>query len=104
MDASELTALNIIANVGTARSNYILAIDKASEKEFKEAEKLMQEAEAAYNEGHKAHSELLTKMASGEEVTMTLLLPHAEDQLMSAEAFGILAQKFIALYKKLEED
>ena len=28
-------------------------------------------------------------------------MTHAEDQLMSAEAFGILANKFITLYEKL---
>jgi PTS system cellobiose-specific IIA component len=32
---------------------------------------------------------------------MTLLLTHAEDQLMSAESFGILAEKFLAVYKKI---
>ncbi|MBP5279825.1 MAG: PTS lactose/cellobiose transporter subunit IIA, partial [Erysipelotrichaceae bacterium] len=32
---------------------------------------------------------------------MDLLLTHAEDQLMSAEAFGILADKFITLYQKV---
>ena len=35
-------------------------------------------------------------------IVMDLLLTHAEDQLMSAEAFGILAEKFVDLYKKLK--
>ena len=103
MNELELTSLNIIANVGTARSNYIAAIDKASEGDFKEAERLIKEGEEAFNEGHQAHSQLLTKMANGEDVTMTLLLTHAEDQLMSAEAFGILAKKFITLYEKVNK-
>ena len=103
MNELELTSLNIIANVGTARSNYITAIDKASEGDFKEAERLIKEGEDAFNEGHQAHSQLLTKMANGEDVTMTLLLTHAEDQLMSAEAFGILAKKFITLYEKVNK-
>ena len=30
-----------------------------------------------------------------------MILMHAEDQLMSAEAFRILADEFIALYKKI---
>ena len=32
-----------------------------------------------------------------------MLLMHAEDQLMSAEGFRILADEFIALYKRIDE-
>jgi PTS system cellobiose-specific IIA component len=35
-------------------------------------------------------------------VPFQLLLMHAEDQLMSAEAFGILANRFIELYEKMK--
>ncbi|MBR4422299.1 MAG: PTS lactose/cellobiose transporter subunit IIA, partial [Erysipelotrichaceae bacterium] len=45
--------------------------------------------------------ELLTRFANGELPAMDLLMTHAEDQLMSAEAFGILAERFITLYRKI---
>lgn len=102
MEGTELVAFNIIASVGTARSCYITAIDEAAAGNFDEAEALVKEGKEAFNGGHAAHHELLTKMANGEEIVMTLLMTHAEDQLMSAEAFGILAEKFIALYKSLK--
>lgn len=102
MEGTELIAFNIIASVGTARSNYIGAIDAASQGEFDEADRLIAEGQQIFNEGHEAHTKLLTAMANGEKVTMDLLLTHAEDQLMSAEAFGILAEKFVELYKKLK--
>ena len=89
MEGTELVASRIIASVGTARSNYIGAIDVASQ------------GKAIFLEGHKAHTDLLAIMAK-EEIVMDLLLTHAEDQLMSAEAFGILAEKFVDLYKKLK--
>ena len=38
---------------------------------------------------------------SGEISNGYMLLMHAEDQLMSAEAFRILADEFITLYKKM---
>jgi len=101
MEGTELVAFNIIASVGTARSSYIAAIDAAAECKFEEAEQLIKEGQEAFNGGHGAHQELLVKMANGETVTMTLLLTHAEDQLMSAESFGILAEKFLAVYKKI---
>ena len=101
MEGTELVASRIIASVGTARSNYIGAIDVASQGDFEEAERLIAEGKAIFLEGHKAHTDLLAIMAK-EELVMDLLLTHAEDQLMSAEAFGILAEKFVDLYKKLK--
>ena len=101
MEGTELVAFNIIANVGTARSCYIGAIDAAAEGKYEEAEKMIEEGKEAFNGGHNAHHDMLTAMANGEKIEMTLLLTHAEDQLMSAEAFGILAEKFVALYKKV---
>ena len=98
MEGTELIAFNIIAAVGTARSNYIAAIDAGN---FEEAEKLIKEGQDAYVEGHDAHAKLLTQTAQGDKVIMDLLLTHAEDQLMSAEGFGILAERFVTLYKKL---
>ncbi|MCR5795001.1 MAG: PTS lactose/cellobiose transporter subunit IIA [Solobacterium sp.] len=101
MEGTELVAFNIIASVGTARSCYINAIDLALEGQYDEANALIKEGQEAFNGGHEAHQELLVKMANGEKVEMTLLLTHAEDQLMSAESFGILAEKFVALNKKI---
>ena len=101
MEGTELIAFNIIAAVGTARSNYINAIDAAAEGNFEEADKLIKEGQDAYVEGHDAHAKLLSQTAQGNTVAMDLLLTHAEDQLMSAEAFGILAERFVTLYKKI---
>jgi len=41
--------------------------------------------------------------ANGEISNGYMLLMHAEDQLMSAEGFRILADEFIALYKRIDE-
>ena len=101
MEDLEMAAFQIIAAVGSARSLYIEAIDLASEGNFDEARAKIKEGEEAFNGGHQAHGELLTKFANGELPPMDILMTHAEDQLMSAEAFGILANKFITLYEKL---
>ncbi len=101
MQGLELVSFQIIAAVGTARSCYIAAIDAAAEGNFDEAEQQIKDGKEAFIQGHDAHGELLTKMANGEMPPMDLLLTHAEDQLMSAEAFGILAERFVTLYKKI---
>ena len=98
-----MTAFQIIAAVGTARSLYIEAIDLASEGKFDEARAKITEGQEAFNGGHAAHGELLTKFANGELPPMDILMTHAEDQLMSAEAFGILAERFIKLYEKVNQ-
>ena len=101
MEGLEMAAFQIIAAVGSARSLYIEAIDLASEGNFDEARAKIKEGEEAFNGGHQAHGELLTKFANGELPPLDILMTHAEDQLMIAEAFGILANKFITLYEKL---
>jgi PTS system cellobiose-specific IIA component len=95
-------AFQIIAAVGSSRSSYIEAISAAKEGDFAAAEKCSSEARNYFLEGHTAHMNLLTKEASGDETSMNLILTHAEDQLMSAEAFGILSDEFIDVYKRLE--
>lgn len=103
MEGLEMVAFQIIASVGTARSLYIEAIDLASEGKYDEARTKIKEGQEAFNGGHAAHGELLTKFANGKLPPMDILLTHAEDQLMSAEAFGILAEKFITLYEKVNK-
>ena len=56
-----MAAFQIIAAVGSARSLYIEAIDLASEGNFDEARAKIKEGEEAFNGGHQAHGELLTK-------------------------------------------
>ena len=49
------------------------------------------------------HGKLIKREASGEKLDFSLILVHAEDQLMSADAFKILAQEFIDVYKRIED-
>lgn len=96
----ELICFQIISAVGTARSNYIEAIQQAKQGNIKQAKDLIKEGEEIFVEGHKAHASLIQQEANGQPVTPSMLLIHAEDQLMSAEAFGILSKEFVDLYEK----
>ncbi|MDQ0223210.1 PTS lactose/cellobiose transporter subunit IIA [Streptococcus moroccensis] len=101
MDGLELVAFQIISAVGTARSCFIEAIQKAKNGYFSEAYDLIREGENYYVQGHHAHGDLIKKEANGEHVSINLLLLHAEDQLMSAESFKVLAEEFIDVHHKL---
>lgn len=101
MEGLELICFQIISNVGTARSNYIEAIHKAKDGDFEAAAKLMEDGQKEFLKGHEAHFELLQKEAQGNPVGGSLILIHAEDQLMSAEGFKIIAEEMIASYKRI---
>ena len=102
MEGLELTAFQIISAVGTARSCYIEAIQKAKEGDFEGAEKLVKEGDEMFIEGHHAHAGLLQIEAdNGQGSAVSLIILHAEDQLMSAESFKTIALEFIDLYKRI---
>lgn len=97
-----LVAFKIIAAVGNARSLYIEAIQEAKKGDFDRAQALIKEGGQSFLDGHDAHTGLVQAEAAGDATDMNLMLTHAEDQLMSAEEFGILAEEFIEVYRRME--
>ena len=99
MEGIELVCFEIISAVGGARSCYIEAIQLAKQGKFEEARQQIADGDELFNQGHRSHAKLVQQEANGERVDVVLLLVHAEDQLMSAETFKILANEFIDLYE-----
>lgn len=102
-DFLQLACFQMITFVGTARSCYINAMRCAKEGRFDEATELLKQGDEAFAEGHKSHGDMITKEAKGELTVLSLLLIHAEDQLMAAEGFRVIAEEFIDAYKKIEQ-
>lgn len=103
MEGLELICFEMIATNGSARSYFLEALEAAKRRDFIEADKLMEEGDKMLVEGHHAHGRLLEKEAGEDKVKVDLLLVHAEDQMMSAETFKIMASQFIDLYKMLQK-
>lgn len=101
MEDMELVCFKIISAVGEAKSDYVLAMEEAEKGNFERAEELIKEGDECYTRGHQVHASLIQKEASGEKTEVVLLLMHAEDQLMAAETIKLMAEKMIALYKRL---
>ena len=99
----EVACFQIITHVSTARTHFINAIQCAKEGKYAEAAELIEEGEKAFALGHDTHADLLAMDMNGEIINESDLLMHAEDQLMSAESFHILAEEFIELYKRMDE-
>lgn len=103
MEGLEMICFQIISGVGAARSSYIEAIQKAKAGDFEGAQSCMEAGQEEFLKGHEAHFELIQKEAQGVQVGGSLILVHAEDQLMSAESFKIIAEEMIAAYKRIIE-
>ncbi|MDR2600965.1 MAG: PTS lactose/cellobiose transporter subunit IIA [Spirochaetaceae bacterium] len=91
----------IISNVGGAKSSFIGAIQAAKVGNFEEAQKLIDEGSKMFIEGHKVHAYLIEKEMSEAGLKTSLILIHAEDQVIMADMFKTLAGEFIDAYKHI---
>ena len=100
MEMEEI-CFQIRSNVGAARSNYVEAIALAKKGKLDKAHKFVEEGDSFYKEAHHVHSDLIAQDAGDDKVVLSLILMHAEDQMMSAETSKIYACEFIDLYERL---
>ena len=101
MESFETSCFGIITYVGTARTYFINAVQCAKKGNFEEAQELIRQGDQAFTEGHHIHADLLALDANGELNQSGLILMHAEDQLMSAESFKIIADEMIQNYERI---
>lgn len=94
-----VTIFQIIGAAGSAKSNYMEAMAAAREGNFDEIDRLLKEGDDFYKEAHDIHIDLLGMRDSEEGLPTSLILIHAEDQMMSAEQTRMMAEEFIYLYK-----
>ena len=102
LEQVQLLSFQIIAGVGNARSLYLEAISAAKTGDYDRAEALIDEGNKSFKQGHDVHTQLVQREAAGELTDFSLMILHAEDQLMSAESFGILAREFIDVYLRFD--
>lgn len=93
----------IIVHAGNAKSNCFEALNAAKERNFEEADKLIEKAKNDLLEAHHVQTDMLQKEAAGNKQQITLLLIHAEDHLMSAILAKDLIEEMIKLYRALHE-
>ena len=103
MEGLELIAFEIISNVGMAKSLAIEALRDVRSGKYEEEKSKLNEASEFLVKGHHAHADLIQKEASGEKVEFSLIVMHAEDQMMAAETIKSLVEEMIEMYKDLKE-
>ena len=102
MEGIELVCFKMISALGAAKSSFMESVQEARLGHFEEARRCIEAGDKYHAEGHEAHFGLLQQETSGEPVQLSLLLVHAEDQLMNAEFLKITAEEIIALYERIE--
>jgi PTS system cellobiose-specific IIA component len=96
-------AFQIISSVGMAKSTVMEALFAAKKGDFQEAEHKLKEAKEYFVDGHHAHASLIQKEAQGDEVKLSLIFMHAEDQLMTTETISLLVKEMIYMHKLIQE-
>ena len=102
MEGVELICFQIITAAGGAKSAYMEAVNKAKEGLYDEARAMIEEEDKMLKEGHGPHTDLIQQEAASNESVISLILAHAEDQMMSAEVFKMMAEQVIDLYEKID--
>lgn len=97
---TETIVMELVVKGGNARSNAILAIQAAREKNFERASALMGECRRALLSAHEVQTKLIQEELNGEgETRMSLIMIHGQDHLMNAMTVQDLAEQMIEMYR-----
>ncbi len=97
----ETICLELITQAGMGRAAAYAALQAAKAGDYAEAAAQLEESQRALGAAHTAQTKLLTGEAQGVGMTPSLLLVHAQDQLMTAMTERSLISELIDLYKRL---
>lgn len=91
----------IILHGGNARGYAFDALKSARKGHFEEAAELIKLGEEEMRLSHKTQTELIQSEINGEKIEMSLLMVHAQDQLMTAISEQNLIIEMIEMYKAI---
>lgn len=98
MNKVESIAMQLITFAGSAKSAAVEAIQAIKAGNVEESDALMLEAKETLKEGSRVHFEAI-QISDSDEFEVSLLLVHAEDQLLTTETLLIFAKEIIELWK-----
>lgn len=101
MEELETIIFEIIIHGGNARALAYEALEKARKKEYEEVDRLMEECKEEMTLAHNTQTKLVQDEVKGEDVNISLLLIHAQDQLMTSMAEQTLIQQMIEMQKEI---
>ena len=99
-EEAQMVAFQLICYAGYAFSSFFMAVEKARNGEFDEADELIKKGESELTNAHNAQTELLAKEAQGKDIEYSIMLVHAQDHLMTTIMYERVAKEFITLYRE----
>ena len=102
MEQSDAVCFQMIASIGEATACYMEALETAKNGDFVKAGLLIQQGEQNALSCHREHATLLSAMANHEKIEISLLLMHAEDQMMNGEMIKLMVKELIEVYQTIK--
>lgn len=97
----ESIAMMIVTYAGTAKSSAMESINCAKNNDYKAAEDLIKDAKENLKLANSEHYKAIQLEASN-KLKISLLLMHAEDQMLNAETIIALAEQMIVMWKEIK--
>lgn len=97
----EQEIFEIISHGGDARGFAYDALKAAREKEIEKAVELLKRAQDELDLAHNTQTKLIQAELNGEDLKMSLLMVHAQDQLMTAIAEKNLIEQMVEMLKMI---
>ena len=103
-EAEELeeVVMGLIINSGQARSLAYGALKMAKQGDFEAAKAMMEQSRMALNEAHLVQTKLIEGDQGEGKMTVSLVLVHAQDHLMTSMLARELVTELIELHEKLK--
>lgn len=97
----ETEIFSIISHGGDAKSIAYEALELAHDSKFEDAEQKINEANDALTKAHNTQTRLIQDEINGKSVTMSLLMVHAQDHLMTSISEISLIEQMIKMLKRI---
>ncbi|WP_055667462.1 PTS lactose/cellobiose transporter subunit IIA [Desnuesiella massiliensis] len=94
----------IISHGGDARGFAYEALKAAKEGDFEKAKELLDKSEEEMTLAHNTQTKLIQAEINGQDLKMSLLMVHAQDQLMTAIAEKNLIEQMVEMYKEIKKN
>ncbi len=98
----EAEIFEIISHGGDARGYALEALKAAREGNFEASEELIIKAQEELDIAHNTQTKLIQAELNGGELIMSLLMVHAQDQLMTAISEKALIEQMIEMCKEIK--
>jgi PTS system cellobiose-specific IIA component len=97
----EQEIFEIISHGGDARGYAYEALKAAEDNLMGKAKELLIKAQEELDLAHNTQTKLIQAEINGQDLKMTLLMVHAQDQLMTAISEKHLIERMVSMYSKI---